>query len=165
MVSLLTFSPGYFLLADSFYTTLTVVMTLQNEVVEYNLIQLNYLAMVSWASEFIRIYGYWTIQHTYNLKNKTMFCWIAFCILVLDLWGLIGIWTRKIGFYLSQTVSFSNFEIITQYHSPPNVLNSGFEHQTPPIRWKCPCINILHRHRVRARVVMKRTSAVNFTIG
>lgn len=42
MVSLLTFSPGYFLLADSFYTTLTVVMTLQNEVVEYNLIQLNY---------------------------------------------------------------------------------------------------------------------------
>ena len=70
MVSLLTFSPGYFLLADSFYTTLTVVMTLQNEVVEYNLIQLNYLAMVSWASEFIRIYGYWTIQHTYNLKIK-----------------------------------------------------------------------------------------------
>lgn len=74
-------------------------MTLQNEALEYDFIKLNYLNMVGWATQFIGVYGYWTVQHKYNFRNKTMYCWVVFCILFLDLWGLAGIWTQKIGFH------------------------------------------------------------------
>ncbi|MCJ1471010.1 hypothetical protein MMC07_009658 [Pseudocyphellaria aurata] len=94
-----TVPAGYFLLTDSFFTTITVIMTLQNEVLEYNLITLNYLAMVGWAAQFVSVFLYWTIQQKFQIRNKTMYCWIAFCIILLDVWGMIGIWTQKIGFH------------------------------------------------------------------
>jgi len=34
---------GYFLLGDSLNTTVTVIATLQNEIVEYNTLQLTYI--------------------------------------------------------------------------------------------------------------------------
>ncbi|MCJ1263363.1 hypothetical protein MMC22_003233 [Lobaria immixta] len=90
---------GYFLLTDAFYTTITMVTTLQNEVVEYEFITLTELTMVGWAGSFFSIYGYWTVQHKYNLKPKTMYCWVVFCIVLLDVWGMIGIWTQKVGLH------------------------------------------------------------------
>lgn len=99
MINSLTLSAGYFLLTDSFFTTITVVTTLQYEVIEYDTITLSYLTMVGWTAVFIGLYGYWTVQHKYNLRNKTMYCWVVFCIFLMEVWGLVGIWTQKIGFH------------------------------------------------------------------
>lgn len=128
MINLLTLSSGYFLLTDSFFTTLTVVTTLQNAVIEYNFIKLNYLSMVGWATQFIGVYGYWTVQQKYQLRNKTMYCWVAFCIILLDVWGLIGIWTQKIGFH--NPWEFWVFQcwwgLISPYYSYSQIMVSCF---------------------------------------
>lgn len=122
------FSPGYFLLTDSFYTTIVMVTTLQNQVIEYDFVKLNYLTMVGSIFQFFGIYGYWTVQHKYNLRNKTMWCWVVFCIVLLDLWGLMGNWTQKIGFH--QAWEFWVFQIwwglISAYYSYSQIMVSSF---------------------------------------
>lgn len=128
MNNLLTLSSGYFLLTDSFFTTITVVTTLQNAVVEYDIIKLCYLSMVGWAFQFIGVYAYWTIQYKYKLRIKTMYCWVVFCIFLLDLWGLAGIYTQKIGFH--NAWEFWVFQawwgLISPYYSYSQIMVSCF---------------------------------------
>ncbi|KAJ5651257.1 uncharacterized protein N7484_004980 [Penicillium longicatenatum] len=90
---------GYFLLGDSLNTTVTVISTLQNEIVAYNTLQLTYLLIVGIAAQAVGIYAFWFIQQRYELGTKTMFNAIAFCIILLDGWGMIGIWTESFGFH------------------------------------------------------------------
>ncbi|GES57354.1 autophagy protein [Aspergillus terreus] len=84
---------GYFLLGDSLNTTVTVIATLQNSVVSYNTLQLTYLLIAA------GIYGFWFVQKRFNLDTKTMFNAIAVGIVLLDGWGMIGIWTQVFGFH------------------------------------------------------------------
>lgn len=90
---------GYFLLGDSLNTTVTVVGTLQNSVVSYNTLTLAYLLIVGIAAQLLGIGGFWYIQKRYGLTTKTMFNAVMLGILVLDGWGLIGIWTQRFGFH------------------------------------------------------------------
>ncbi|PYI08205.1 autophagy protein [Aspergillus sclerotiicarbonarius CBS 121057] len=90
---------GYFLLGDSLNTTVTVISTLQNSIVSYNTLQLTYLLLVGIAAQAIGIYAFWFAQQRYNLSTKTMFNLIAIAIILLDGWGMIGIWTQKFGFH------------------------------------------------------------------
>ncbi|KAL1987314.1 hypothetical protein VTN96DRAFT_4342 [Rasamsonia emersonii] len=90
---------GYFLLGDSLNTTVTVIATLQNSIVEYNTLQLTYLLIVGIAAQAAGIYGFWFIQRRYHLGTKTMFNAVAVGIILLDAWGMIGIWTQRFGFH------------------------------------------------------------------
>ncbi|KAK2766240.1 hypothetical protein FQN54_007756 [Arachnomyces sp. PD_36] len=90
---------GYFLLGDSLNTTVTVIATLQNSIVAYNTLQLTYLLIVGIASQALGIYSFWFVQRRYNLDTKTMFNAIALAIILLDGWGMIGIWTQRFGFH------------------------------------------------------------------
>ncbi|KAJ5444597.1 uncharacterized protein N7458_008469 [Penicillium daleae] len=90
---------GYFLLGDSLNTTVTVIGTLQNSIVAYNTLQLTYLLIVGIAAQAVGIYGFWYIQKRFRLGTKTMFNTIAVAIILLDGWGMIGIWTDKFGFH------------------------------------------------------------------
>ncbi|EME77357.1 uncharacterized protein MYCFIDRAFT_191492 [Pseudocercospora fijiensis CIRAD86] len=72
---------GYFLLGDSLNTTVTVIATLLNEIVAYNTLQLTYLLLVGIAAQ------------------ATMFNAVAVAIILLDGWGMIGIWTDQFGFH------------------------------------------------------------------
>lgn len=90
---------GYFLLGDSLNTTVTVIGTLQNSIVSYNTLQLTYLLLVGIAAQAIGIYAFWWTQQRYRLGTKTVFNIIAFAIIILDFWGMIGIWTQKLGFH------------------------------------------------------------------
>ncbi|KAL4897924.1 autophagy-related protein 22-like protein [Aspergillus ambiguus] len=90
---------GYFLLGDSLNTTVTVISTLQNSVVAYNTLQLTYLLIVGLAAQAVGIYVFWFLQKRFNLSTKTMFNAIAIGIILLDGWGMIGIWTQKFGFH------------------------------------------------------------------
>ncbi len=49
---------GYFLLGDSLNTTVTVVGTLQNEIVAYNTLQLTYLLIVGIAAQALGIWAF-----------------------------------------------------------------------------------------------------------
>ncbi|OOQ85988.1 putative autophagy protein (Atg22) [Penicillium brasilianum] len=90
---------GYFLLGDSLNTTVTVISTLQNSIVSYNTLQLTYLLIVGIAAQAVGIYAFWYIQQRFHLGTKTMFNTIAVAIILLDGWGMIGIWTDKFGFH------------------------------------------------------------------
>ncbi|GIJ88787.1 hypothetical protein Asppvi_007714 [Aspergillus pseudoviridinutans] len=90
---------GYFLLGDSLNTTVTVIGTLQNSIVAYNTLQLTYLLIVGIAAQALGIYAFWYIQRRYKLGTKTMFNAIAVGIILLDGWGMIGIWTQRFGFH------------------------------------------------------------------
>lgn len=90
---------GYFLLGDSLNTTVTVIATLQNSVVAYNTLTLTYLYIVGIAAQLAGIWGFWTVQKRFKLSTKVMFDAVMLGILLLDGWGMIGIWTQKFGFH------------------------------------------------------------------
>ena len=90
---------GYFLLGDSLNTTVTVIGTLQNQIVAYNTLELTYLLIVGIAAQALGIFTYWNIQKRWRFSTKTMFNVVAVGIILLDGWGMIGIWTQKFGFH------------------------------------------------------------------
>ncbi|GKU12761.1 autophagy protein [Fusarium langsethiae] len=74
---------GYFLLGDSLNTTVTVIGTLQNQVVSYETLTLTYLLIVGIVAQAVGI---------------AMFNAVMVFIILLDGWGMIGNWTDKFGF-------------------------------------------------------------------
>jgi MFS-type transporter involved in bile tolerance (Atg22 family) len=90
---------GYFLLGDSLNTTVTVIGTLQNSIVAYNTLDLTYLLIVGIGAQAVGIFAFWQIQKRFRLSTKTMFNAVAIGIILLDAWGMIGIWTQKFGFH------------------------------------------------------------------
>ncbi|EFE34919.1 uncharacterized protein ARB_05875 [Trichophyton benhamiae CBS 112371] len=78
---------------------LIVIATLQNSIVAYNTLQLTYLLIVGIVSQAIGIYAFWAIQQRFSLQPKTMFNVIAVAIILLDGWGMVGIWTSRFGFH------------------------------------------------------------------
>ncbi|KHO01362.1 Major facilitator superfamily domain, general substrate transporter [Metarhizium album ARSEF 1941] len=94
----LVYLAGYFLLGDSLNTTVTVIATLQNQVVSYNTLTLTYLLMVGIASQALGIGGFWLIQKKFSFSAKTMFSAVTVFIVLLDGWGVIGNWTDSFGF-------------------------------------------------------------------
>ena len=90
---------GYFLLGDSLNTTVTVIATLQNSIVAYDTLTLTYLLLVGIAAQAVGIYSFWWIQQRFQLSTKTMFNAIMIGIILLDGWGMIGIWTQRFGFH------------------------------------------------------------------
>ncbi|KAI9796990.1 MAG: hypothetical protein M1835_002513 [Candelina submexicana] len=90
---------GYFLLGDSLNTTVTVIATLQNTIVEYDTLTLTYLLLVGISAQAIGIYSYWFIQRRYGISTKTMFNAVALGIILLDGWGMVGIFQSNFGFH------------------------------------------------------------------
>ncbi|KAK6001746.1 hypothetical protein QM012_002236 [Aureobasidium pullulans] len=89
---------GYFLLGDSLNTIVTVIGTLQNAVVTYNTLELTYLLLVGIAAQALGIGAFWLVQKRYKLSTKTMFNAVAIGIILLAAWGMIGIFTQKVGY-------------------------------------------------------------------
>ncbi|KAF5391658.1 hypothetical protein D9757_002487 [Collybiopsis confluens] len=88
----------YFLMGDVLNTTVTVVGTLQNSLVAYSTIQLTYLLIVGIVSQGVGIYGFWLVQKRFGISTKAMLTFNAFWIIVLTIWGLIGVHTDRFGF-------------------------------------------------------------------
>ena len=86
-------------MGDSLNTTVTVVATLQNEIVEYDTLTLCYLLLVGIGAQAIGIYSFWWIQRRFRLGTTAMFNTIIVGILLLDGWGMVGIWTQRFGFH------------------------------------------------------------------
>ncbi|ORX41263.1 protein-vacuolar targeting-related protein [Kockovaella imperatae] len=89
----------YFFLGDCLNTVVTVIATLQNEVVSYDTKTLNYLLIDGIAAQAIGIGIFWLIQKKWTISTKTMLLVNAFFILMLCAWGCIGITQTKFGFH------------------------------------------------------------------
>ncbi|KAJ3720826.1 MFS general substrate transporter [Lentinula guzmanii] len=88
----------YFLMGDVLNTTVTVVGTLQNSLVSYSTLQLTLLLIVGIVAQAIGIYTFWLVQKRFGLSTKTMLTFNACWIIILTIWGLIGVHTDKFGF-------------------------------------------------------------------
>ncbi|PNY27033.1 Autophagy-like protein 22 [Tolypocladium capitatum] len=95
----LIYLAGYFLLGDSLNTTVTVIATLQNQVVSYNTLTLTYLLIVGIVAQAVGIGAFWLVQKRFDLSAKTMFNAIMVAIVLLDGWGMVGNWTDRFGFH------------------------------------------------------------------
>ncbi|KAJ4500919.1 MFS general substrate transporter [Lentinula lateritia] len=88
----------YFLMGDVLNTTVTVVGTLQNSLVSYSTLQLTLLLIVGIVAQATGIYTFWLVQKRFGISTKTMLTFNACWIIVLTIWGLIGVHTDRFGF-------------------------------------------------------------------
>ncbi|KAH9988977.1 autophagy-related protein 22-like protein [Russula vinacea] len=88
----------YFLMGDALNTSITVVGTLQNSVVSYSTSRLTLQFMVAIIGQSLGGYLFWRVQKKFGISTKRMSLFSVFWILVLTIWGLIGVHTNKIGF-------------------------------------------------------------------
>lgn len=78
---------------------MTVIITLQSEIVAYNALQLTYLLMINVAGQAVGIWSFWHIQKRFGFSTKTMFTAVAIAIVITNGWGMIGIWSQRFGFH------------------------------------------------------------------
>ncbi|WVQ74264.1 hypothetical protein IAR50_003861 [Cryptococcus sp. DSM 104548] len=90
---------AYFFLGDCLNTLVTVIATLQNEVVSYDTKMLNYLLIDGIGAQALGIGLFWLVQKKWTIPTKTMLLFNAFWILVLAAWGCIGITQTQFGFH------------------------------------------------------------------
>lgn len=95
----------YFLFSDALNTTVTVISTIQNQVVSFSTTKLNLLLIVGIAAQGAGIYAFWLVQKRFKLSTLFMFCWVVFFTIVLQVWGFIGIFTQRFGFHHEWEVS------------------------------------------------------------
>ncbi len=89
----------YFLLSDSLNTTVTVISTVQNQLVSFSTTKLNSLLIVGIAAQGIGIYGFWLVQKRWQISTLRMLQAVIFFLVLLQLWGFVGIFQLKFGFH------------------------------------------------------------------
>ncbi|KAJ5287644.1 hypothetical protein N7478_003330 [Penicillium angulare] len=90
---------AYFLLADGLNTTGTLVSIIQNDYVSFSFLQVTYLGITQAVCSITSTFGFWYIQRYFKIKTKTMFM-ITNCFTVLiPFWGMLGLWTTRIGYH------------------------------------------------------------------
>ena len=90
---------AYFLLADGLNTTGTLVSIIQNDYVSFSFLQLTYLGIAQAACSITSTFGFWYIQKYFKFKTKTMFLFTNFFTVLIPFWGMLGLWTNRIGYH------------------------------------------------------------------
>ncbi|KXG46935.1 Major facilitator superfamily domain, general substrate transporter [Penicillium griseofulvum] len=90
---------AYFLLADGLNTTGTLVSIIQNDSVSFSFLQITYLGITQAACSITSTFGFWYIQRYFKFKTKTMFLFTNFFTVLIPFWGMLGLWTHRIGYH------------------------------------------------------------------
>ncbi|KAK9850858.1 hypothetical protein MYU51_011459 [Penicillium brevicompactum] len=90
---------AYFLLADGLNTTGTLVTIIQNDSVSFSFLQITYLGITQAACSITSTFGFWYIQRYFKFKTKTMFLFTNFFSVLIPFWGMLGLWTNRIGYH------------------------------------------------------------------
>ena len=90
---------SFFLLADGVGTTTSLVAIAQTQTVLFSVTENTYLILVQGGSAMIFVALAFTIQRRFKIRTKTMLQVSNFFCLLLPLWGMIGIWTTKVGYH------------------------------------------------------------------
>ncbi|KAE8348845.1 autophagy-related protein Atg22B2 [Aspergillus coremiiformis] len=90
---------AYFLLADGLNTTGTLISIIQNNQVSFSFLQLTYLGITQAVCSTISTFGFWYIQKYFKIRTKVMFLVTNFFSVLIPLWGMVGLWTTRIGYH------------------------------------------------------------------
>ncbi|KAF8437153.1 MFS general substrate transporter [Boletus edulis BED1] len=88
-----------FLLADGLNTTGTLVSICQNDKFSFSFLQNTYLGLSQAITSIISTLGFWYIQRYWKISTKKMFVVTNVVTILIPLWGMIGVWTEKLGFH------------------------------------------------------------------
>ncbi|TRM67466.1 autophagy-related protein 22-like protein [Schizophyllum amplum] len=90
---------AFFLLADGLNTTGTLVSICQNDKFEFSFLYNTYLGLSQAITSTAATLGFWYIQKYWKISTKKMFVVTNVVTMLIPLWGMIGIWTDKLGFH------------------------------------------------------------------
>ncbi|KAF2147575.1 uncharacterized protein K452DRAFT_217809 [Aplosporella prunicola CBS 121167] len=90
---------GFFLLADGLNTTSTLISIIQNDQVSFSFLQITYLGLAQALCSVVSTLGFWRIQQRFNISTKRMFMVTNAFSVLLPFYGMLGLWTRRVGFH------------------------------------------------------------------
>ncbi|KAI0941397.1 hypothetical protein AcW1_004878 [Taiwanofungus camphoratus] len=90
---------AFFLLADGLNTTGTLVSICQNDKFQFSFLYNTYLGLSQAITSTMSTLGFWYIQKYWKISTKKMFVVTNVVTIMIPLWGMIGIWTDKLGFH------------------------------------------------------------------
>lgn len=88
-----------FLLADGVNTTGSLVGICQNAKFDFSFLTLTYLALLQAITSTMSTFVLWHIQKYWKISTKKMFFVTNVFSILIPFWGMIGIWTDRIGFH------------------------------------------------------------------
>ncbi|KAH9859005.1 autophagy-related protein 22-like protein, partial [Lenzites betulinus] len=89
---------AFFLLADGFNTSGTLVYLCQNDRFQFSFLQNTYLGLLQAVASTTSTLGFWYIQRHWKIPTKKMFAVTNIVTILIPLWGMIGIWSSNFGF-------------------------------------------------------------------
>ena len=90
---------SYWLLGDGLNTAISLQSTIQNEVISYDMVTSMYLNIVNGVTSVIGVVMFWWIQKTFKISTRNMYIVCSVFITLFPIYGLIGMWTNRIGFH------------------------------------------------------------------
>ncbi|KAF8958500.1 MFS general substrate transporter [Flammula alnicola] len=88
---------AFFLLADGLNTTGTLVSICQNDKFSFSFLQNTYLGLAQAITSTMSTLGFWYFQRYFKITTKKMFIVTNVFTMLIPFWGMLGIWTSKIG--------------------------------------------------------------------
>jgi len=95
----LLYFASFFIIWDAVNTYVLLTGILQNEVISYDVTTYNYLTIVTYVSEGFGIWFFWYLQQRLHWPTKNLLYIMCFVLIGFNIWGVVGIWTNKIGFH------------------------------------------------------------------
>ncbi|KAH8682961.1 autophagy-related protein 22-like protein [Tricladium varicosporioides] len=90
---------AFFLLADGLNTTGSLISIIQNQIVSFSFLEITYLGLSQAAFSIVSTFGFWYIQKYFGIKTKSMFMITNFFSVFIPFYGMLGLWTNKIGYH------------------------------------------------------------------
>ena len=72
---------------------------IQNNYVSFSFLQLTYLGIVQAVCSITSTFGFWYIQKYFKIRTKPMFLVTNFFTVLIPFWGMLGLWTKRIGYH------------------------------------------------------------------
>lgn len=90
---------SFFLLAGAINTTTMLVSVCQNDYFQFSFLQVTYLGLAQGITSALSTVGFTYIQRRWKISTKSMFAVTNVFTILIPFWGMVGIWTDKIGFH------------------------------------------------------------------
>lgn len=81
------------------YNPGTLVSIIQNNAVSFSFLQITYLGITQSVCSIASTFGFWYFQKYFKIRTKSMFLFTNFFSAFIPFWGMIGLWTNRIGYH------------------------------------------------------------------
>ncbi|KAL5339159.1 autophagy-related protein 22-like protein [Aspergillus crustosus] len=77
----------------------TLVSIIQNDFIDFSFLQLTYLGITQAVCSITSTFGFWYFQRHFKIPTKRMFLFTNFFTVLIPFWGMLGLWTRRVGYH------------------------------------------------------------------